>query len=163
MQSNIRVAVKKVPDWWKKVVWKGHFLCSWPLGTLSFNMKHQNLRFKLCLSILIMENNSIVKSMRSISKKRKFYRRAVSKFLYAMCNQSGMFYSFYWEYELKILRVSVKMAYLGIYFTENYAKRRLTWFTVLLRLQHFNGFSNFRAERGKNYWLYRKKLQTKVA
>ncbi len=47
--------------------------------------------------------------------------RAVSKFLYTMRNQCGMFYSLYREYELKILRVSVKLAYLGIYFTEKHA------------------------------------------
>ncbi len=35
-----------------------------------------------------------------------------------MRSQCGMFYSLYREYELKILRVSVKLAYLGSYFTE---------------------------------------------
>ncbi len=33
-----------------------------------------------------------------------------------MCNQCAMFYSLYREYELKILCVSVKLAYLGVYF-----------------------------------------------
>ncbi len=56
--------------------------------------------------------NLIVKSM-SISRKTKFYRRAVSKFLYTTRNQCGMFCSLYWVYELKILFVSVKLAYVG--------------------------------------------------
>ncbi len=38
-----------------------------------------------------------------------------------MRNQCRTFYSLYWEYELKILRVSVKLYYLGIYFTEKHA------------------------------------------
>ncbi len=33
-----------------------------------------------------------------------------------------MFYSLYWEYELKILLVSVKLAYLGNYFTKKHAR-----------------------------------------
>ncbi len=108
-------------------------------------------------------NNSIIKSIRSISQKSKFYRRVVSKFLYTMRNLYGIFYSFYREYELKILRVSVKLAYLDIYFTEKHARRRPIGLTVLLRLQHFSCFSNIRAECCKNYWLYQKRLQTKVA
>ncbi len=44
-----------------------------------------------------------------------------------MRGQCGMFYSLYWEYELKILRISVKLDYLGIYFTEKHARRRLTF------------------------------------
>ncbi len=44
----------------------------------------------------------------------KFYRGAVSKFLYTMCNQCGICYSLYREYELKILRFSVKLAYQSI-------------------------------------------------
>ncbi len=77
-------------------------------------------RKKLSLRIRCI---SIVKSMRSISHKSKFYRREVSKFLYTMRNQCGMFYSLYWVYELKILRISVKLAYLGIYYTEKHARR----------------------------------------
>ncbi len=46
----------KKSDWWKNVMWQGHFVLSWPYGTLSINMKCQNLGFKLCLSILIIEN-----------------------------------------------------------------------------------------------------------
>ncbi len=64
------------------------------------------------------QNNSIVKSIRSISQKSKFYRRAVSKLLYTVRNQCDKFYSLYQEYELKILHVGVKLAYLCIYFTE---------------------------------------------
>ncbi len=105
-------------------------------------------------SILIDPINSIIKSTRSTSQKSKFYKRAVSEFLYTMRNQCGMFYSLYQEYELKILRVSVKLAYLDIYFTEKHARRRLAWLTVLLGLKHSNGFSNFRVERSENYWLY---------
>ncbi len=121
-----------------------------------------------CIIIIIFKiwlnnNNSIVKSIRSISQKSKFYKRAVSKFLYTKCNQCGMFYSLYWEYELKVLLISVKLAYLGNYFIEKEARQQLTWLTVLLRLQHFSCFSNFRADCYKNYWLYRKMLQTKVA
>ncbi len=59
--------------------------------------------------------------------------------------------SLYREYELKILRISVELAYLGIYFTEKHAKRRLTWLTVLMRFQHSSSISNFRAEHCKNY------------
>ncbi len=88
----------------------------------------------------------IIKSTRSISQKSKFYKRTVSKFLYTKCNQRSIFYSLYWEYELKILHVTVKLAHLDIYFTEKLARRRLTWLTVLLRLQHFSCFSNFRAK-----------------
>ncbi len=33
-----------------------------------------------------------------------------------MRNQCGMFYSLYQEYELKILRVSVKLAYRGLFY-----------------------------------------------
>ncbi len=62
----------------------------------------------------------------SISQKSKFYRRAVSKFLYTKRDKCGMFYSLYWEYELKILLVSVKLAYMGKYFTENHARQQLT-------------------------------------
>ncbi len=36
-----------------------------------------------------------------------------------MRNQSGIFFSLYREYELKILCVSVKLAYLGTYFQKN--------------------------------------------
>ncbi len=68
-----------------------------------------------------------------------------------MRNQCGMFYSLYWKYELKILRISVKLAYQGIYFTKTQARQRFTWLTVLLRLQHFSCFSNIKAEYGKNY------------
>ncbi len=57
--------------------------------------------------------------------KSNFYRGAVSKFLCTMRNQCGMFYSLYQEYDLKILRVSVKLVYLGIYFTEKHARQRL--------------------------------------
>ncbi len=93
---------------------------------------------------------STIKSIRSISQKSKFYRRAVSKFIYTMCNQCGMFYTLRHEYELKILRVSLKLAYLGIYFTEKHARWRLMWLAVLLRLQHFSCVSYLRAERCKN-------------
>ncbi len=93
--------------------------------------------------------NSIVKSISSVSQKSKFCRRAVSRFLYTMHNQCGVFYLFYWHCELKILRVSVKLPYPGIYFTETHARWRLT--RVLLRLQHFSCFSNFRGDRCKNY------------
>ncbi len=99
----------------------------------------------------------------TISQKSKFYRRAVSKFLYTMRSQCSMFYSLYWEYELKILHISAKLAYQSIYFTEKHARWRFTWLTILLRLQHFSCFSNFRTECCKNYWLYRKMLRTKVA
>ncbi len=49
-----------------------------------------------------------------------------------MYYQCGMFYSLYREYEFKILRIIVKLAYLGIYFTEKRARRRLnvTYSTV---------------------------------
>ncbi len=53
----------------------------------------------------------------------KLYRRAVSKFLYTMCNQCRMFYSLYRQYELKILCISVRLAYLGMHFTEKHARR----------------------------------------
>ncbi len=43
-----------------------------------------------------------------------------------MRNKCDMFYSLYWEYELKIFCVSVKLAYLGFYFTEKHARWRLT-------------------------------------
>ncbi len=73
------------------------------------------------------KNNYIVKSTRCISQKSKFYRRAVSKFLYTMRNQYDMVCSFTLPgYELEILRVSVKLAYLGIHFTEKHVKQRLT-------------------------------------
>ncbi len=50
--------IRKVPDWWTKVVWQGHFVLSWPHGTLGINMKHQNLWFKHCLSVgTLCENN----------------------------------------------------------------------------------------------------------
>ncbi len=62
-----------------------------------------------------------------------------------------MFYLLYWEYELKIVFVSIKLAYLGNYFTEKHARRQLMWLTVLLKLQHFSCFSNFRTKRYKNY------------
>ncbi len=68
--------------------------------------------------------NSILKSIRSGSQKSKFYRGAVSRFLYIMYNQCGVFYSLYWYYELKILHVSVKLPYRGIYFTEKHARWR---------------------------------------
>ncbi len=107
---------------------------------------------------------SIVKSIRSISQNSKFYRRAVLKFLYTMRNQCGTFYSLYLEIESKILGINVKLVYLGIYLTEKHARQWLTWLIVLLRLQHFSCFFfNFRAEHCKNYWLYRKMLETKVA
>ncbi len=38
-----------------------------------------------------------------------------------MPNQCGVFYSLYRDYELKILRVNVKLAYLGIYFIGKHA------------------------------------------
>ncbi len=38
-----------------------------------------------------------------------------------MRNQCGMFYSLDWEYEFRILRISVKLPYPGIYFTEKHA------------------------------------------
>ncbi len=47
--------MRKVPDQWTRVVWQGHFVLSWSCGTLSINMKSQNLWFKHCLSILIIE------------------------------------------------------------------------------------------------------------
>ncbi len=34
-----------------------------------------------------------------------------------------MFFSLYWDYELKVLLVSVKLANLGNYFTEKHASR----------------------------------------
>ncbi len=40
-----------------KVVWQGYFVLSWSHGTRSINMKPQNSSFKLCLSIIIIENN----------------------------------------------------------------------------------------------------------
>ncbi len=61
-----------------------------------------------------------------MSQKSKFYRREVSRFLYTKRNQCGMFYSLYWEYELNILLVSVKLAYLGNYFIEKHARWQLT-------------------------------------
>ncbi len=39
-----------------------------------------------------------------------------------MRNQCGIFYSLYQENELKILRVTVNLAYLGFYFTEKHAR-----------------------------------------
>ncbi len=109
-----------------------------------------------------VNNNCIVKSIRSINQKSKFYMRAVPRFLYTKCNQCGVFSSLYWDYELKILHFRVKLAYLGVYFTEKHGRQRLTQLTVLLKLQYINCFSNFRAERCQNYWLYQKMLQTKV-
>ncbi len=49
--------MEKVLDQWKKVTWQGHFILSRPCGILSINMKPQNLWFKLCLLISIIENN----------------------------------------------------------------------------------------------------------
>ncbi len=92
--------------------------------------------------------NSIVKRIRSISQKNKFYRRAESKFLYTMRNQRGIFYLLHWECELKILCINVKLAYLDIYFTEKHVRRRHTWL-VLLRLQHFSCFSNLALKAAK--------------
>ncbi len=43
-----------------------------------------------------------------------------------MHNQCGVLYLLYRHYDLKILHVSVKLAYLGIYFTEKHARWRLT-------------------------------------
>ncbi len=54
-----------------------------------------------------------------------------------MCNQYGMFYSFYWYYELKIIHVSVKRAYLGIYFIEKRTKRRLNSIVEIAIFQLF--------------------------
>ncbi len=72
--------------------------------------------------------NSILKSIRNARQNSKFYRRA--EFLYTMRNQCGMLYSPYGDCELKILRVSVKLAYQGIYFTEEHASGDLhdVWF-----------------------------------
>ncbi len=42
-----------------------------------------------------------------------------------MRSQCGMFYSLYREYELTRLCVSVKLAYLSIYFTEKHTRRQL--------------------------------------
>ncbi len=86
-----------------------------------------------CHSSPHFRENSIVKSIMSISQKSKFYRRA-SRFLCIMHNQFGMFYSLYWYYDSKILCVSVKLPYQGIYFTEKYARWWLRFLTVLLRL-----------------------------
>ncbi len=70
-------------------------------------------------------DKSIIKSIRSISQRCKFYRRAVLNFLYTKGNQCGMFYSLYWEFKLKILLVTVKLAYLGNYFIEKHARWQL--------------------------------------
>ncbi len=86
--------------------------------------------------------NSIVRSIRSMSQRSKFYRTVVSKCLYTMRNLCCMFYSLYREYELKILRISVKLAYLGIYLTEKHVRQWLTWLRVLLRFSDGN-FKNF--------------------
>ncbi len=99
---------------------------------------------------MLRNYNSILKSIRIRSQKNKFYRRAVLKFLCTMCNQCGMFYSLYWEYELKILRVNVKLIIRGIYCTEKYARQRLMRLTVLLRLQHFSCFYNTSIERSRS-------------
>ncbi len=49
-----------------------------------------------CLPVfLAVLDNSNVKSIRSISQKSKFYRKAVSRFLYTMCNQYGIFLYFF--------------------------------------------------------------------
>ncbi len=61
--------------------------------------------------------------MSSIRKKNRFYRRAVTRFLYTMRSQCGMFYPLYWDYEMKILCVSVELAYLGVYFTEKHERQ----------------------------------------
>ncbi len=92
------------------------------------------------LKLLPIEN-SFVKSIRSISQKSQFYRRAVSRFLYTMCNQPV------WHVLFTLLGLGVenitfivKLAYLGIYFIQKYARRLLIWLTVLLILQHINLF-----------------------
>ncbi len=148
--------------------WFSHFF---PKGEKKMRKQIQTCKLKQVVQKLYLttphikktkyHDNSIVKSM-SISQTSKFYRRAVSKFLYTMYNQCDIFHSLYRKYELKILRVSVKLAHMCIYFTEKYERRRLMWLTVLLRLQYFCCFSNFKDEHCKNYWLYRKMLQMKV-
>ncbi len=161
-----RKSIHHPRNFWKTLETEQNGLNPFAIACLIYETPHV-LVFGLCVSYVWHNDgkldNSIVKSIRSISQISKFYRRAVSKFLYTKCNQWGMFYSLYWEYELKILLVSVKLAYLGSYFTEKHARRQLTWLTALLRLQHFSCFSNFRAERYKNFGLYLKMLQTKVA
>ncbi len=63
-----------------------------------------------------------------------------------MRNQCGMFYSLYREDELKIILISVKLAYLGIYFAEKHARWWLVWlkycwdcnFSVVIRALGLN-------------------------
>ncbi len=148
---------------WERSLFSIKFSFEWVYFRAAKPRTCSSIYIKNDTSGFLAYNNSIVESIRSISQKSKFYRRAVSKFLYTMCKQCGMFYSLYWEYELKVLHVSVKLAYLGIYFTKKHARRRFIWLTVLLRLQHFSCFSNIRAECYKIYWLYWKMLQIKVA
>ncbi len=95
--------------------------------------------------------NSIIKSIKSTSQKSRFYRRAVSQFLYTKRNQCGMFCSLYWEYELKILLVSVKLAYSGNYFTEKHARRQLNMTYSIAEIATFQLFFNSSAECFKNY------------
>ncbi len=52
--------MRKVPDRQTKVACRGYSVHSWLHGTLSINMKPQNLWFKLCLSILITEKNFLI-------------------------------------------------------------------------------------------------------
>ncbi len=47
-----------------------------------------------------------------------------------MRNQCDKFYSLHREYEFKILRVSVKLAYLGIYFTKKHARWQLVTYSI---------------------------------
>ncbi len=111
----------------------------------SFKNNKNNHCFPQCNNFM----NCIVESIRSISQESKFYRRAVSKFLYTICNQCGIFYSLSQEYELKILRVSVKLPTWVFTLQKNMQGAGLTRLTVLWKLQHFNVFFNFRAEAAK--------------
>ncbi len=55
-------------------------------------------------------------------------------------NWHDMVFSLYREYELKILRVNVKLTYLGISFTEKHAGWRLMWLNNIVEIAIFQLF-----------------------
>ncbi len=112
-RNEMKVMTEKLNQWGEEV-------------GRTMNIKETKILSRKGVESEIIDNNSIIRSINSISQKSKFYRRATSRFLYTRYNQCGIFYLLYRDCELKILCVGVKLAYLGVYFTEKHAKWRLT-------------------------------------